>query len=70
MMRGNVYRLGRRRAGSLVVALGLALALAVGGASPAAAKSSAKATVRPSHSQATLQARPSVVARAAGHKIA
>jgi hypothetical protein len=48
--------------------------LAVGGASPAAAKPSAaapaKAAVRASHSQVKLQAKPSVVARAAGHKIA
>jgi hypothetical protein len=48
----------------------VALALAVGAASPAAAKPSAKVAVRASHSQAKLQARPTVMARAAGHKIA
>jgi hypothetical protein len=52
----------------------MALALAIGGASPAAAKPSsgapAKAAVRASHHPAKLQARPTVVARAAGHKIA
>jgi hypothetical protein len=73
-MRGNVYRPGRRRAGSVILATGVALALAVGGASPAAAKPSAaapaKAAVRASHSQVKLQAKPPVVARAAGHKIA
>jgi hypothetical protein len=79
-MRGNVYRLGRRRAGSIVLATAVALAFAVGGTPSAAAKApavrSAKApAVRSakapaSHHQVKLQARPSVVARAAGHKIA
>ena len=65
-MRGNVYRLGRRRAGSVVLATGVALAFAVAGTPPAAAK----APIRPAQHQAKLQARPSVIARAAGHKIA
>jgi hypothetical protein len=74
-MRGNVYRLGRRRAGSVVLATGVAFALAVGGAAPAAARPSsaaapAKAAIRAAHSQVKLQARPPVMARAAGHKIA
>jgi len=65
-MRGNVYRLGRRRAGSIVLATGVALAFAVSGPPPAAAK----APIRATHSQSKLQARPSVIAHAAGHKIA
>jgi hypothetical protein len=80
-MRGNVYRLGRRRAGSIVLATGAALAFALGG-TPAAANAQAAAPakaptavarpapVRISRGQANIQARPSVVARAAGHKIA
>jgi uncharacterized protein (UPF0333 family) len=75
-MRGNVYRLGRRRAGSIVLATGIALAFAVTGQSSAAAKTSlraansAKTPLRAANHQAKVQTRPSVVARAAGHKIA
>jgi hypothetical protein len=71
-MRGNVYRLGRRRAGSIVLATAVALAFAVGGTPSAAAKAPAvqSAKAPASHHQVKLQARPSVVARAAGHKIA
>ena len=81
-MRGNVYRYGRRRASSIVLATGAALAFAVVGPSSAAAKAptaraakapiarTAKAPLRASHHQAKVQARPPVVARAAGHKIA
>jgi len=61
-MRGNVYRFGRRRAGSIVLATGAALTLALAGSSAATAKVRASATKAP--------ARSSVVARAAGHKIA
>jgi hypothetical protein len=57
---------GRRRAGSIVLATGIALAFAVSGPSSAAAKTSIRAA---SH-QAKVQARPLVIARAAGHKIA
>jgi hypothetical protein len=46
--------------------MGVALALALSGASSAVAK----APLRASHHQAKVQAKPSVVARAAGHKIA
>jgi len=74
-MRGNVYRSGRRRAGSVVLATGAALAFAVSGPPAAAAKTPsavAKAQLRavPAHHQAKVQARPLVIARAAGHKIA
>jgi hypothetical protein len=70
-MRGNVYRYGRR-AGSIVLATGVALAFAVAGPSSAVAK---KTSLRASSHQGKVQARPSVVARpsvlahAAGHKI-
>ena len=65
-MRGNVYRFGRRRAGSFVLATGAALTLALGLASAAAAK----APIRASNAQVKVQARPLVIAHAAGHKIA
>jgi predicted component of type VI protein secretion system len=65
-MRGNVYRFGRRRAGSFVLAIGAALMLALGCASAAAAK----APIRASGVQVTVQAKPPVIAHAAGHKIA
>lgn len=61
-MRGILYRLGRRRTGSVLLALGVALTFAVGSAPAALAKSKAKA---PAH---TAKALP--VAHAAGHKIA
>jgi len=65
-MRGNVYRHGRRRAGSIILALGVALAVALGWASAAGAK--------PGASHAPLKAsrapHTSAVAHAAGHKIA
>jgi hypothetical protein len=63
-MRGNVYRLGKRRAGSIVLALGAALAMALGWASAAAAKPAA--SHGPVKASRTLHA----VAHAAGHKIA
>ncbi len=65
-MRGNVYRFGRRRAGSIVLAVGTALTLALGCTSAA----SAKAPIRASHVQTKLHAKPLVLAHAAGHKIA
>jgi hypothetical protein len=65
-MRGNVYRHGRRRAGSVILALVVALAVALGCASAAAAKPGA------SHGPLKASRAPhtSVVAHAAGHKIA
>jgi hypothetical protein len=81
-MRGFVYRLGRRRAGSVLGALGVALSFALGLPSPALA--------RPFHGPAQEPAahghpaqghpapsfilrtprKPSTSAHAAGHKIA
>jgi hypothetical protein len=72
-MRGNVYRYGRRRAGSIVLATGVALAFVVTGPSSAAAKNT---SLRASnhlvkvHARSSVHVRPSVIARAAGHKIA
>ena len=78
-MRGNVYRHGRRRAGSIVLAMAVSLACALGGTSVAAAKPAA-ARARPhaavnaptgaAADHAKRQAQPSTVAHAAGHKIA
>jgi hypothetical protein len=65
-MRGNVYRFGRRRTGSFVLATGAALILALGWTSGAATK----APIRMASAQVKVQARPIVLAHAAGHKIA
>ena len=62
-MRGNVYRLGRRRAGSIVLALGAALTLTLGGASAAGAKPTT------SHAPVKASKTTHTVAHAAGHKI-
>lgn len=61
-MRGIVYRPGRRRTGSVLLALGVALTVAVGSAPAALAKAKAKP---PAHTARSLP-----VAHAAGHKIA
>jgi hypothetical protein len=66
-MRGNVYRHRRRRIGSIVLATGAALAFALGGASNAAAKAHLG---RRYHGHAKVEIRSTVLARAAGHKIA
>ena len=78
-MRGNVYRSGRRRTGSIVLAVGaglaLALAIVVTSASMALAKGQAIALRPPvvviavSHAP-TVRLPPAVIAHAAGHKIA
>jgi hypothetical protein len=65
-MRGIVYRFGRRRTGSFVLATGAALVLALGWTSAAAAKP----PIRVANVQMKVQARPLVLAHAAGHKIA
>jgi hypothetical protein len=68
-MRGYVYRLGRRRTGSIVLAMGVAAALA-GGASATASAKPASATAKPATKTHTTVKLPSVVAHATGHKIA
>jgi hypothetical protein len=60
-MRGIVYRPGRRRTGSVLLALGVALTFAVGSAPVALAKAKAPAHITAKHLP---------VAHAAGHKIA
>lgn len=78
-MRGNVYRPGRRRTGSVVLAVGaglaFALAIVLTSASTALAKGQA-IVLRPpvvviavSHAPA-VKLSPVVIAHAAGHKIA
>ena len=72
-MRGYVYRPGRRRAGSIVLALGAALTFALGWASAGAAKPAAAHAHRPavSHAQVNVSSKPAhTLAHAAGHKIA
>jgi hypothetical protein len=78
-MRGIFYRLGRRRIGSALVALGAALTFAISSVAGASAK-----TVTPAHAiptstrvAAVASARPPAravqvlqIAHAAGHKIA
>jgi hypothetical protein len=70
-MRGNVYRLSGRRAGSIVLSLGAALTLALGWASAATAKA-AKVPVKTTTVvyRSSTGVRPSTTAHAAGHKIA
>jgi len=82
-MRGNIYRSGRRRAGSVLLIVGAALAfglaVVLASASSALAKSTtvhARSLVHvqspaaaASHSP-TVRLRPVVIARTAGHKIA
>jgi hypothetical protein len=82
-MRGTFYRLGRRRAGSALLATGATLTLGLGAGSAAWAKSPAAVshTPRLGHSSAVSGARPTYLvthppgrtvttAHAAGHKIA
>jgi hypothetical protein len=79
-MRGIVYRLGRRRAGSALVASAVALTLALGSVSSALAKTPAHATAAahaitrvPAHTAPVslrTVAKTDPVAHAAGHKIA
>jgi len=80
-MRGFVYRLGRRRAGSVLAALAVALTFALGSGSPALAWTkrgfgaapahiSSVSSARASGKSARTQDKPVPVAHAAGHKIA
>lgn len=81
-MRGNVYRLARRRVGPIVLATSAALAFALGGTSTAAARprdrgpakapavAAKKAPGRTGRGHAKVEIRSTVLARAAGHKIA
>jgi hypothetical protein len=83
-MRGSVYRLGLRRAGSILLAVGAALALALGSGSAALAKARAIAThptaltgthptvvgTHPPVVSARPPAKASTIAHATGHKIA
>ena len=76
-MRGNVYRSGRRRTSSIVLAVGaglaLALAIVLTSASMALAKGQATALRPPvviAVSHAPTVRLPPVIAHAAGHKIA
>lgn len=75
-MRGDVYRLGRRRTRSIVLAMGVAAALAGGVSANATAKpatataNAAKAAKAAKADKATTVKLPSVVAHATGHKIA
>jgi hypothetical protein len=82
-MRGFVYRLGRRRAGSVLGALGVALSFALGLPSPALARpfhgpargsAAAPRHVSQGHPAPGFLFRtlpkPSTSAHAAGHKIA
>jgi hypothetical protein len=67
-MRGSVYRLGRRRTGSILLAMGVALALA-GEVSTSAMAKPVK-VAKPAAGAHTTVKTPSVVAHATGHKIA
>lgn len=76
-MRGHIYRSGRRRAGSVLLTVGVALALGV--AVVLASASSALAKSRAAHAGSSVAAvshspaaklHPVVIARTAGHKIA
>jgi hypothetical protein len=78
-MRGIVYRPGRRRTGSILVALGATLAVALSSVSGASAKTVAQAHVIPVPAHVALVASTRApakviqviqVAHAAGHKIA
>lgn len=78
-MRGIVYRLGRRRTGSVLVALGAALTFALSSVPGASAKTVTPAFVipKPTNMALLVCARPPAkvvqvlqVAHAAGHKIA
>jgi hypothetical protein len=85
-MRGFVYRLGRRRAGSVFAALGVALTIALGSGSAALAKGAHAfgppapwVAVAPAHAPVSVRApgnsgrtpaKPVHLAHAAGHKIA
>jgi hypothetical protein len=79
-MRGTVYRLGRRRAGSILLAMGMAGALTLGSGSAALAKRpAADRFVGATHSHAVigrvydavrLPANTLTSAHTAGHKIA
>jgi hypothetical protein len=68
-MRGDVYRLGRRRTGSIVLALGVAAVLAGGASGTAMAKPTARLAKSTRGAHTTVKP-PSVLAHAAGHKIA
>jgi hypothetical protein len=67
-MRGNVYRFGRRRTGSILLAMGVALAFAAGPSASAMAKPARVA--KPAGGVHTTVKPPAVVAHATGHKIA
>jgi hypothetical protein len=74
-MRGNVYRLGRRRTGSILLAMAVAAAFAGGASATAMAKPAGSAhqpakTARPAGGVHTTLKAPSVRAHATGHKIA
>jgi hypothetical protein len=78
-MRGIVYRLGRRRTGSVLVALGAALTFALSSVAGASAKTVTPAYVIPvpAHVVLVTSVKPPAkviqvlqVAHAAGHKVA
>jgi hypothetical protein len=68
-MRGYVYRPGRRRTASIVLALGAAAAFA-GGASATAMAKPPSAMAKPAAKNHAAVKTHSVVAHATGHKIA
>jgi hypothetical protein len=78
-MRGNIYRSGRRRAGSFVLVVGAVLAfgmaVVLASATSALAKSTAvhvqsSVAVASAKRAPAVKLHPVVIARAAGHKIA
>jgi hypothetical protein len=71
-MRGIVYRHGRRRAASVVLALGVAAAFAGGASAVATAKParSTAARANPARAARSHGKPPVAVAHATGHKIA
>ena len=82
-MRGNIYRSGRRRTGSVLLVVGATLAFGLAVVLASASSALAKSTAVHARSWVHVQARgaapshpstvklgPAVIARAAGHKIA
>ena len=82
-MRGQIYRSGRRRAGSVLLTVGVALAFGVAVVLASASSALAKSTA--GHARSSVAAasvthaakgtpmvkiHPAVIARTAGHKIA